>query len=77
MTDRVLLVVYYFAGQYLTSPALGSAGELIKKIAYGELFETDAGLKLLTNALLGIALPGLFVCIFRFLGASADPSRLA
>ncbi|GFZ50383.1 hypothetical protein JCM24511_08140 [Saitozyma sp. JCM 24511] len=29
------IVVYYYCGQYLTNPALGSAGTLIKKIAYG------------------------------------------
>ncbi|ODN80901.1 hypothetical protein L202_03028 [Cryptococcus amylolentus CBS 6039] len=29
------IVVYYYCGQYLSSPALGSAGELIKKISYG------------------------------------------
>ena len=29
------IVVYYYCGQYLSNPALGSAGLLIKKIAYG------------------------------------------
>ncbi|TIB67123.1 hypothetical protein E3Q22_01552 [Wallemia mellicola] len=29
------LVVYYYTGQYVASPALGSAGQLIKRIAYG------------------------------------------
>jgi amino acid transporter len=29
------IVVYYYCGQYLANPALGSAGVLIKKIAYG------------------------------------------
>jgi amino acid transporter len=29
------IVVYYFCGQYLANPALGSAGVLIKKVAYG------------------------------------------
>ncbi|CAG7943506.1 unnamed protein product [Penicillium salamii] len=28
-------VVYYFCGSYVSSPALGSAGKLIKRIAYG------------------------------------------
>lgn len=28
-------VVYYFCGSYVSSPALGSAGNVIKKIAYG------------------------------------------
>lgn len=29
------VVVYYFCGSYVASPALGSAGPLIKKVAYG------------------------------------------
>lgn len=29
------IVVYYYCGQYLDNPALGSAGPVIKKIAYG------------------------------------------
>ncbi|RMZ82780.1 hypothetical protein DV738_g1499, partial [Chaetothyriales sp. CBS 135597] len=29
------IVVYYFAGSYVASPALGSAGVLLKKISYG------------------------------------------
>lgn len=29
------VVIYYYAGQGVTSPALGSAGPLLKKIAYG------------------------------------------
>lgn len=29
------IVVYYFCGQYITSPSLGSAGVLMKKICYG------------------------------------------
>lgn len=28
-------VIYYYCGSYVASPALGSAGTLIKKIAYG------------------------------------------
>jgi amino acid permease len=31
----VAVVVYYFCGSAVASPALGSAGPLIKKIAYG------------------------------------------
>ncbi|WOO82923.1 N amino acid transport system protein [Vanrija pseudolonga] len=31
----VAVVVYYFCGQYLASPALGSAGPLLKKVCYG------------------------------------------
>ena len=29
------VVVYYYCGSYVASPALGSAGKLIKQIAYG------------------------------------------
>lgn len=29
------VVVYFFCGSYVASPALGSAGPLIKKICYG------------------------------------------
>lgn len=28
-------VVYYFCGSYVSSPALGSAGRLVKKVSYG------------------------------------------
>jgi hypothetical protein len=28
-------VVYYYAGSYVASPALGSAGVLMKRICYG------------------------------------------
>lgn len=31
----VSVVVYYFCGSYVTSPALGSAGSTIKKVSYG------------------------------------------
>lgn len=31
----VATIVYYFCGSYVASPALGSAGPLIKKVAYG------------------------------------------
>lgn len=33
--DTLGTVVYYFCGQYVTSPAPGSAGPLLKKITYG------------------------------------------
>lgn len=29
------VVVYYYAGQYVASPALGTAGPLLKRISYG------------------------------------------
>ncbi|WVR07864.1 hypothetical protein IAU60_004907 [Kwoniella sp. DSM 27419] len=31
----VAAVVYHFAGQYIASPALGSAGHVVKKVCYG------------------------------------------
>lgn len=31
----VSIVVYYFCGTYVASPALGSAGPLLKKVSYG------------------------------------------
>ena len=31
----IACTVYHFVGQYIASPALGSAGLLIKKICYG------------------------------------------
>jgi hypothetical protein len=33
--NSVSIVLWFYAGRYVTSPALGSAGPLIKKIAYG------------------------------------------
>lgn len=29
------IIVYYYAGSYVTSPAIGSAGPVVKKAAYG------------------------------------------
>lgn len=34
----VSVVVYYFCGSYVASPALGSAGTTIKKVSYGIAF---------------------------------------
>jgi hypothetical protein len=31
----IAVVVYYYCGSYVSSPALGSAGPLLKRIAYG------------------------------------------
>ena len=36
LTDSTIgIVVYFFAGQYLSNPALGSAGILMSKVCYG------------------------------------------
>lgn len=29
------VVIYYFCGSYVSSPALGSAGPVVKKVSYG------------------------------------------
>lgn len=29
------IIIYYYCGSYVASPALGSAGDLMKKISYG------------------------------------------
>lgn len=29
------IVVYYYCGSYVSNPALGSAGKLMKKVCYG------------------------------------------
>lgn len=29
------IIVYYYCGSYVASPALGSAGDLLKKVCYG------------------------------------------
>ena len=34
-SSTIGIVVYYYAGQYLSSPALGSAGFLMQKVSYG------------------------------------------
>lgn len=31
----IAVVVYYYCGSYVASPALGSAGDLMKKVSYG------------------------------------------
>jgi hypothetical protein len=34
------VVIYYFAGENVTSPALGSASDIVKKVAYGVALPT-------------------------------------
>ncbi|KAL5343891.1 transmembrane amino acid transporter protein-domain-containing protein [Aspergillus crustosus] len=51
-------VVYYFCGSYVASPALGSAGALVKKVAYG--FALPG---LIVTTLLVIHLPAKFIFI--------------
>ncbi|KAJ5786793.1 transmembrane amino acid transporter protein-domain-containing protein [Penicillium pulvis] len=55
-------VVYYYCGSYVASPALGSAGEVIKKISYGIAFPG-----LVVSAVLYLHLPAkhIFVRLLR------------
>ncbi|CAG9983547.1 unnamed protein product [Clonostachys byssicola] len=57
-------VVYYFCGSYVASPALGSAGPLIKKISYGIAIPG-----IVATAMLCIHLPGKYLFV-RFLRGS-------
>ncbi|KAH7142878.1 transmembrane amino acid transporter protein-domain-containing protein [Dactylonectria estremocensis] len=56
------IVVYYFCGSYVASPALGSAGPLIKKVSYGIALPG-----LLASAMIMLHLPAkhIFVRILR------------
>ncbi|OAQ60695.1 amino acid transporter [Pochonia chlamydosporia 170] len=56
------VVVYYYCGSYVASPALGSAGPLIKKVAYGIALP---GLLVTDLLLLHIAAKSIFVRILR------------
>ncbi|KAI5927346.1 putative amino acid transporter [Camillea tinctor] len=57
-------VVYYYCGSYVASPALGSAGPLIKKIAYG--FALPG---LLVTTMLVIHLPAKYIFIHLLRGS--------
>lgn len=56
------IVVYYFCGSYVASPALGSAGVTMKKVCYG-------------LALPGLCIGTVLLCHARI--SSADASRIA
>ncbi len=56
------IVVYYFCGSYVASPALGSAGPLLKKIAYGFALP---GLFVTTTICLHLPAKYLFVRLLR------------
>lgn len=51
------IIVYYFCGSYVSSPALGSAGPLIKRVAYGIALPGLLGTAIL---LTHVSLPFLF-----------------
>jgi hypothetical protein len=59
------MVVYYYCGQWIATPSLGSAGPTVKKIAYGGFAFTTASFTQLHSSRLtchvGIALPSLIV----------------
>jgi hypothetical protein len=56
------VVVYYFCGSYVASPALGSAGPLLKKIGYGFALP---GLVVTTTLVIHIAAKYIFVRLLR------------
>lgn len=56
------IVVYYYAGSYVASPALGSAGPLIKKVAYGFALP---GLLVTTTLVIHLPAKYVFIRIFR------------
>ncbi|KAH0601780.1 hypothetical protein MHUMG1_00659 [Metarhizium humberi] len=56
------VVVYYFCGSYVASPALGSAGPLIKKVAYGIALP---GLLVTDLLLIHLAAKSIFVRVLR------------
>ena len=63
------IVVYYYCGQYVASPALGSAGVLMKRICYGVAIPG-----LLVSGLLFTHLPAKYVFV-RLLRGSQHLSR--
>ncbi|KIW45217.1 uncharacterized protein PV06_03619 [Exophiala oligosperma] len=64
-------VVYYYCGSYVASPALGSAGHLMKKICYGFALP---GLLVTTTLVIHVASKYLFVHILRGSKHLASPT---
>lgn len=56
------IIVYYFCGSYVASPALGSAGVMMKKVCYGL---APPGLIVTTTLLVHYTSKYLFVNILR------------
>ncbi|KAJ5623029.1 hypothetical protein N7490_011634 [Penicillium lividum] len=56
------VVIYYYAGQDVTSPALGSAGPVLKKVAYGIAIPTIVGAGVVNGH---IGLKYIYVRLFR------------
>ncbi|KAL2829361.1 putative amino acid transporter [Aspergillus pseudoustus] len=56
------IVVYYYCGSYVASPALGSAGPLIKKVAYGIALP---GLMVTSTLFIHLSSKSIFVRVLR------------
>ncbi|KAJ5504979.1 Amino acid transporter transmembrane [Penicillium fimorum] len=56
------VVIYYYVGQEVTSPALGSAGPILKKVAYGIAIPTIIGAGVVNGH---IGLKYIYVRLFR------------
>ncbi|OAL24452.1 hypothetical protein AYO20_10678 [Fonsecaea nubica] len=56
------VVVYYYCGSYVASPALGSAGALMKKVCYGLAIP---GLLVSTTLFIHLAAKYIFIRVFR------------
>ncbi|OKP13522.1 N amino acid transport system protein [Penicillium subrubescens] len=56
------VVIYYYAGQSVESPALGSAGPLLKKVAYGLAIPTIVGAGVVNGH---VGLKYIYVRLFR------------
>ncbi|KGO69589.1 Amino acid transporter, transmembrane [Penicillium italicum] len=56
------VVIYYYVGQEVTSPALGSAGPILKKVAYGIALPTIIGAGVVNGH---IGLKYIYVRLFR------------
>lgn len=65
-------VVYHYAGQYVSSPALGSAGPLLKKVCYGIAIPG-----LLVGATLNTHTPAKYVLVRVLKGMASSVVRSA
>lgn len=63
------IVVYWYCGQYVASPALGSAGPLLKKIAYGIVLPA-----LIASSVLYTHMPAKYIFV-RLLRGTDDLSK--
>ena len=63
------IVVYYYCGQYLANPALGSAGVIVKKVAYGIALP---GLFVSCTIYTHVGAKMIFVRVLRYVPSQAD-----